>query len=43
MDLLDIDVVGRDRDTELIYEVKIDHQHAHALALEFDWLILIGL
>ena len=39
MDLLDIDVVGRDGDTELIYEVKLDHQHAHARALEFDRLI----
>ena len=33
MDFLDIYVVGRDRDTELIYEVKIDHRHAHARAL----------
>ena len=43
MDLLDIDVVGRDGDTELIYVVKIVHLHAHARALEFDWLRLKGL
>ena len=43
MDVLDIYVVGRDGDTELIYEVKIDRQHVHARVLEFDWLILIGL
>ena len=33
MDLLDIYVVGRDGDTELIHEIKIEHQHAHARAL----------
>ena len=33
MDVLDIYVVGRDGDTELIYEVKIDRQHAHARVL----------
>ena len=33
MDLLDIFVVGRDGDTELIHEVKIEHQLAHAHAL----------
>ena len=32
MDLLDIYVVGRDGDTEMIYEVKIDHQHTRARA-----------